>query len=195
MPVQVSIRYKNEGIIAPAGQDAGAVHIDGNTVDLNDEVAVAYGKCDHVTQKYYEGGASRAIETSYFQKDFSITGIFITGEYIEPEMVFFSTSSPIYTGIQALRAAGDGQGNPRPVSNKNLADNSDGTYTLSLSVTGKASTGTSVEVTKSNVIIVMDRSNSMTNSSSYTWVKYTYNADNYNTTWTYRTSNTRACSH
>ena len=52
---------------------------------------------------------------------------------------------------------------PRPQSNKSLTSNGDGTYTLSLSVTGKAQTGTTVQAAKSNVIIVMDRSNSMNN--------------------------------
>ncbi len=49
-----------------------------------------------------------------------------------------------------------------PAHKKKLVDNGDGTYTLSLSVTGKASSSTTQEVTKSNVILLLDVSNSMT---------------------------------
>ena len=49
-----------------------------------------------------------------------------------------------------------------PAHKKKLIDNGDGTYTLSLSVTGKASSSTTQEVTKSNVILLIDTSSSMT---------------------------------
>ena len=48
-----------------------------------------------------------------------------------------------------------------PKHGKKLVDNGDGTYTLSLSVTGKASSSTTQEVTKSNVILLIDTSGSM----------------------------------
>ncbi|MBQ4307866.1 MAG: hypothetical protein II759_04745, partial [Lachnospiraceae bacterium] len=200
VPVQVVVRYKNEGIIAPAGENAGAVHIDGDTVELLDGVVVEYGECDSVTQQYYMGGASRAVEYSYAQKDFLITGIYTTGVYLEPEMVIFRTSAPVQRNTKALKAAkgvlpaevplrgeGDEPETPKPQSNKTLSSNGDGTYTLSLSVTGKASTSQEVNVNKSNVIIVMDRSNSMTQNS--TWVEYTYDEDTYDPARTYRRSN------
>ena len=49
-----------------------------------------------------------------------------------------------------------------PAHSKKLIDNGDGTYTLSLSVTGKADTSVTHDVTKSNVILLIDISNSMT---------------------------------
>ena len=48
-----------------------------------------------------------------------------------------------------------------PKNEKKLIDNGDGTYTLSLSVTGAAESSTTTEVTKANVILVLDTSNSM----------------------------------
>lgn len=51
-----------------------------------------------------------------------------------------------------------------PAHGKDLHDNGDGTYTLSLSVTGKADTTTHQEVTKSNIVLVIDTSNSMNSS-------------------------------
>ncbi|MBR6920934.1 MAG: hypothetical protein IKH51_01945, partial [Clostridia bacterium] len=150
IPVQVNIRYKNEGIIAPAGQRAGAVHIDGNEVDIIDGVEAQYGACDAETQSYYEGGASRADSYTYMQEGFSITGTFTTGDYLDPDATRFSTSYPVFADTKArleaaasngavLRAA-DGSDIPRPASSKKLTSNGDGTYTLSLSVTGKAQT-------------------------------------------------------
>ena len=201
VPVKVDIRYKDTGIIAPAGEKAGAVHIDGDTVELIDDVEVQYSECDPVTQQYYVGGASDAQRYSYEQEHFSITGTYVTGEYIDPDMVLFSTSAPIYTDTEAMkaeleaakvalkaegtvRAVGESE-TPKPASSKKLQDNGDGTYTLSLSVTGKAQSEQTVEVVKSNVIIVMDRSNSMTNNNTY--VAYTYDASTYSSgTYYYR---------
>lgn len=48
-----------------------------------------------------------------------------------------------------------------PATEKNLYDNGDGTYTLSLSVTGQAESSSTTEVTKANVILVLDTSSSM----------------------------------
>ena len=48
-----------------------------------------------------------------------------------------------------------------PAHQKTLTPNGDGTYTISLSVTGKASSSTTQNVTKSNVILAIDTSGSM----------------------------------
>lgn len=56
-----------------------------------------------------------------------------------------------------------------PAHAKTLTQNNDGTYTLALSVTGATSSSSTTEVTKANVILVLDTSNSM--NSNYT----TYN--------------------
>ena len=64
---------------------------------------------------------------------------------------------------------GDGEANDVydvPEHSKTLTDNGDGTYTLSLSVTGSGKSDT--EQPKANVVFVMDRSGSMSNNNSYT---------------------------
>ena len=207
VPVQVDIRYKKYGIIAPAGETAGAVHIDGNTVELIDDVEVVYGECDPETQAFYVGGASEAQQYTYEQQHFSITGNYVTDEYIDQDAPVFYTSSPVLANPGALKAqleaerqalaaagllgaTGDSEA-PKPASNKKLTSNGDGTYTLSLSVTGKADTGTDVEVEKSNVVIVMDRSNSMKNNNTYVYSEYVYSAATYNSrTYYYRKNGT-----
>ena len=62
---------------------------------------------------------------------------------------------------------------PAPATAKKLHDNGDGTYTLSLSVTGAAESSSTTQVTKANVVLVMDTSNSM-NQSSGTTTPYEY---------------------
>lgn len=48
-----------------------------------------------------------------------------------------------------------------PVNEKTLTPNGDGTYTITLNVTGKASSSTIQDVTKSNIILLIDTSGSM----------------------------------
>ena len=50
-----------------------------------------------------------------------------------------------------------------PATTKTLIDNGDGTFTLALSVTGATSSSSTTQVTKANVILVVDTSNSMNN--------------------------------
>lgn len=70
-------------------------------------------------------------------------------------MIFGSTPS-ILLNAYAEEPVGDA-----PKHEKTLTSNGDGTYTVTLSVTGKASSSTVQNVTKSNVILVVDTSNSM----------------------------------
>lgn len=70
--------------------------------------------------------------------------------------------STVFTGI-VFAAPGDSNGETTPpATGKTLVSNGDGTYTLSLSVTGK--TETTSESNKADVIVVLDRSGSMDNS-------------------------------
>ena len=67
--------------------------------------------------------------------------------------------STVFTGI-VFAAPGDSNGETTPpATGKTLVSNGDGTYTLSLSVTGKAETTS--ESNKADVIVVLDRSGSM----------------------------------
>ena len=77
--------------------------------------------------------------------------------------------------IPATALAEDGETpSDAPASGKVLIDNHDGTYTIAMSVTGATQTTSSTEVTKANVVLVVDTSNSMNNSSgTSTPVTYT----------------------
>ncbi|MBQ9828651.1 MAG: hypothetical protein IJM62_08200 [Lachnospiraceae bacterium] len=61
-----------------------------------------------------------------------------------------------------------------PATEKKLIDNGDGTYTLALSVTGEAESSTVTQATKANVVLVIDTSSSMNQSSGTTTpIEYT----------------------
>ena len=67
--------------------------------------------------------------------------------------------SIVYLALPLTKAEAAVQ-NP-PASSKKLYDNGDGTYTLSMSVTGETATSSTTEVNKANVILVMETSSSM----------------------------------
>ena len=75
-------------------------------------------------------------------------------------VVFMPTSTFAATGSGNAETTVSG-----PEVSKTIADNKDGTHTISLSVTGR--TNSTTESTKANVVIVFDLSNSMDNSDSY----------------------------
>ena len=64
-----------------------------------------------------------------------------------------------------------------PTTSKTLTDNGDGTYTLSLSVTGTASSVTTSN--KADVIVVIDTSNSMNNHIEHETGRFGYRNGNY----------------
>lgn len=68
---------------------------------------------------------------------------------------------PFGLGLQT--AFGADSTSDAPATEKQLLDNGDGTYTLALSVTGESSTSSTTKVTKANVVLVLDTSNSMNN--------------------------------
>lgn len=65
----------------------------------------------------------------------------------------------IYTPDDHPSGGDEGDNVPKPTTEKKLEPAGDGTYTLSLSVTGKKNTST--ENTKANVLVIYDTSNSM----------------------------------
>ncbi len=69
-------------------------------------------------------------------------------------MIFGSTP---FVFENASAAVGD----DAPANEKNIKDNEDGTYTISLSVTGATSSDSTTSVNKANVVLVVDTSNSM----------------------------------
>ena len=77
--------------------------------------------------------------------------------------VFFmvlSTIAPIGNGLLAKEAYA-AVGDEAPAHSKNIKPNGDGTYELSLSVTGATQSSQTSQVTKANVILVLDTSSSM----------------------------------
>ena len=72
------------------------------------------------------------------------------------------TMVPGLSLVDTAYAAADAQ-TDAPAFQKNLSDNGDGTYTLSLSVTGETDTSTVENVNKANIILVLDTSSSMNN--------------------------------
>ncbi len=85
-------------------------------------------------------------------------------------LVMVMTLIPRLPAGLAYAAVGD----DAPASNKQLIDNGDGTYTLALSVTGATQSSSTTQVTKANVVLVLDTSSSMVNNSSGETTPYTY---------------------
>lgn len=62
---------------------------------------------------------------------------------------------PVYADTDAI--------SDEPASEKNLINNNDdGTYTIALSVTGETASSQTTDITKANVVLVVDTSTSMT---------------------------------
>ena len=98
-------------------------------------------------------------------------------------LMVVSTIAPIGIAFPNIAYAADGDPADAPQRSKTLADNGDGTYTLTLSVTGKSSQTDNSE--KANVVVVFDSSGSMDYSttansySEYTYGGYGKIGDNY----------------
>lgn len=89
-------------------------------------------------------------------------------------LMLFSTVTPLGGSlVPSVYAAGNPPATA-PSNEKTIKDNGDGTYTIALSVTGKTSTNSTSEVSKANVILVMDTSSSMNNDAAST--NHTYYA-------------------
>ena len=123
----------------------GVVHFMEDKIELIDQVKVDRESDGNISGFLYE------------QNSFSGIGTFIGQESGN------NTAALKAPSMKLLGASADGTGelsSPDPV--KSLVNNdNDGTYTLSLSVTGQQTQVESTDVTKSNVVIVMDRSSSM----------------------------------
>ena len=73
-----------------------------------------------------------------------------------------SAITPLGNGfVRSAYADDDVDPEGAPVRSKTLKDNGDGTYTINLSVTGETSTNSTSNVSKANVILVVDTSSSM----------------------------------
>jgi len=154
-PVQVDIQYI-EGLKSETDEMvSGVVHFKENadeeeSIELIDKVE---------TRTDDDGGL---VEFSYEQDSFSDVGTYVGRETKDGGPLSFTPS----IDLQLFGAQKAGTGLGIPSAEKNLDPNEDedghpdGTYTLSLSVTGQAIESSSL--TKANVLFIMDRSSSMT---------------------------------
>ena len=204
-PVHVEIELV-EGLKVEDNSSAGIAHFSKNGLEIIDEVETK-------TEE------SKAVYFSYEQESFSQTGMFISHETYDLGMSSAATLTNSFQDPPTLTRGGEETGESddesdqleKPHASKTLEPNKtqggtgDGTYTLTLSVSGTSKKSSFSEVTKSNVLIVMDRSSSMETNKTYVeykgaydsqleyygWVNNSYEALNYNSyngqyTYTYR---------
>ena len=177
-PVQVEITY-TKGLLPLDKAQPGVVHFtkEGN-VEILEEV-----KTD------FEGGA--AVSFCYEQDSFSVIGTYVQQETHDVETPpHVSTFTPVSTSVPMGRISSDGIGEKednvavppivlrdsggqeassesddsglqKPIGDKTLVPNEDGTYTLTLSVKGHSQSVVQQRQRKANVLFVMDRSSSM----------------------------------
>ncbi len=155
-PVQVEISYE-DGMDAFEGMIPRIAHYGCEKLDIIEDVTTTV-----------EDG--KVVSFEYEQESFSYTTTLLGNETYD---VSLGEGSEKTTGgdtdddtTDDDTDSGSATLDP-PTSKKALDYNGDGTYTLSLSVTGSAASST--DVTKTNVIVVMDRSSSMVNNRVYTY--------------------------
>ena len=166
-PVHVEIDFV-EGLMVEDASTVGVAHFSDDGFEIIDKVNT---KTEDSSVVYF----------SYDQKSFSDTGTFVSHETHDLGTQYAKTLENTGSDLSLFKA---GEGStvseedelPKPTADKTLEPNiangiNDGTYTLTLSVSGSSKQSSYSDVTKSNVLIVMDRSSSMT--SNYTYVKAT----------------------
>ena len=186
VPLQVEINLKQGGLPLFEGQEVRIVHfadekangVDGteliDDVNIGEEGALAGGMPDGVSVNSFV----------YEQTGFSVAGAITTDDLIDFDAAEYAGS---YTDVNnmasrmllaATRAAGD----PTINAGKTVTDNDgDGIYELALSVNATSQQSSTTNVTKSNVVMVIDVSGSMGNEDSWIYYDtYTYDAATYN---------------
>ena len=162
-PVHIEIDYL-EGLQVDDNSTAGIAHFAENGLEIIDDVETKIED-------------SSIVSFSYDQESFSYTGTYVGHETHDLSTQYASTLTNTFSNLSSFKA-GEGtadseeDGLPKPTADKTLKPNTangknDGTYTLTLSVSGSSKQSSYSEVTKSNVLIVMDRSSSMTSNFTY----------------------------
>ena len=159
VPLQVKIEYKNGGILVPYNETTDVIHFAKSGTETIEDVYVQYEEAENGKDKI-------AISYEYKQNSFSEVGSYSTGDYIEISNLIQPSAGILVA--PALRAAGD----TSISAEKTITDvDKDGVYELALTVTGQSEQSSTTKVNKSNVVIVVDVSGSMTSNQTYT--KYT----------------------
>lgn len=181
VPLQVKITLKDNALFCPAGEDAYVVHFGAKGTELIEDVAFGLDVAE-LPEGMPDGILLNSFD--YEQNGFSVIGMIATDKYVDYENA--TLSDPL--DVAALNAAAHNplRADAQIAAGKTVTDNDhDGIYELSLSVTGAAETSTTTEVNKSNVILVIDVSGSMDGT---VFSEYTYSADTYSNSNTYRNS-------
>jgi len=166
VPLQVTVNFKEGGIVVPDGENTKAIHFGDKEPEVIDDVKVKLAET---------GDETMATSVTYMQDGFSPLGVISTGEFIEIKTI---ESGPMRALAAPLRAASEIS------ASKTVTDtDGDGVYELALNVTGSSESSSTTKVDKANVVIVIDTSGSMGN--NYTYSPYTYSADTYSSSTTY----------
>ena len=162
-PVHIKIDYL-EGLQVDDNSTAGIAHFAENGLEIIDDVKTKIED-------------SSIVSFSYDQESFSYTGTYVGHETHDLNTQYANTLKNSFSDLPSSKAgkgAADAKEDelPKPTADKTLKPNTangtnDGTYTLTLSVSGSSKQSSYSEVTKSNVLIVMDRSSSMTSNFTY----------------------------
>ncbi len=146
-----------------------------------DRVADGEETVTHTETKYREEtvgtGVFEDVPTGEYMTETAVVGQTVTFEADDfsayalvgvdaenAEIVYKGEAAPALKATQPSRAASQA-----PAHGKKLHDNGDGTYTLSLSVTGAKSSSSTSEISKANVVLVLDTSSSMNYSAGDTY--------------------------
>ena len=175
-PVKVEIHYVDGLPVSDSGDsEAGVIHFRKEDIELINEVE---------TEEDADGNLTGFL---YMQDSFSDIGTFVGQETADDDTA--SVADRIaYPKLSAMLRASSGPLKDElgePSASKKLKDNEDGTYTLSLSVTGAAKKKD--EQPKANVLFVMDRSSSMSNKDNDIYLPY--NGEHQNKVTYYGTNN------
>lgn len=119
------------------------------------------GITDYTFKEARLGTMTGDVVTGFVTNNYTSTVTFRNGNTnVESRTVPFNAEVYfIYTPDDHPSGGDEGDNVPKPTTEKKLEPAGDGTYTLSLSVTGKKNTST--ENTKANVLVIYDTSNSM----------------------------------
>ena len=160
VPLQVKIEYKEGGVLVPESESTQIIHFAKNETEIIEDVDVQYSDGTEEEGKV-------AVSYEYEQSSFSAVGSYSTGEYIDINESNIINPSAGIMAAPMLRAAGDSSIS----ASKNITDDdNDGVYDLTLNVTGQSESSSSTTVNKSNVVVIVDVSGSMSRS---TYSKYT----------------------
>ena len=172
-PLQIEISFKEGGLLQVEGEQSKVIHFHENGTKLTD-VAVK-GKA------VLEGMPDGILADDFvcMEDGLSVIGVFTTDEFIDLETAVPYGTEYLAPAVRALKGPAVRAGETGIAANKTVTDtDNDGIYELALTVTGASEQSQSTEVVKSNVILVIDTSQSMVGNNVYS--EYTYSADTYN---------------